>query len=178
MLSSGRSINIYSKIERSWRNGIRWEKKCQNSTCSTGLIQKKLCLSFLKKYSFIYPAAVGLRCGPRALSLWPTDSLAAGCGVSCSVARGPLVPWPGIKTKSPASQGRFLTTGPPEKFQKKLHFLVGKKWFYISNFVWFNLKQSHIGQKQSKTIDIYMCVCVCVYIYIYIIMYTYTHLNM
>ena len=110
------------------------------SPCSNGLIQKKLCLSFFKKYFFIYSTVMGLRCGMWGLSLWPMDSLTVVCGLSCSVARGPLVPWPGIKTKSPALQGRLLTTGPPEKSQKKLHFLVGKKWFYIGNFVWFNLK--------------------------------------
>ena len=36
-------------------------------------------------------------------------------GLSCSVACGNLVPQPGIEPTSPASQGGFLTTGPPEK---------------------------------------------------------------
>ena len=31
------------------------------------------------------------------------------------MARGILVPWPGIEPVSPAWQGRFLTTGPPGK---------------------------------------------------------------
>ena len=38
-------------------------------------------------------------------------------GFSCSSARGILVPWPGIKPESPAWKGRFLTPGPPGKFQ-------------------------------------------------------------
>ena len=43
-------------------------------------------------------------------------------GLSCSVACGILVPLPGIKPESPASQGGFLTTGPVGK--SLLHFLV------------------------------------------------------
>ena len=37
-------------------------------------------------------------------------SVVAPRGFSCSVARGILVPLPGIKSMSLASQGRFLTT--------------------------------------------------------------------
>ena len=36
-------------------------------------------------------------------------------GVSCSVACGILVPWPGIEPTSPALKGRFLTTRPLRK---------------------------------------------------------------
>ena len=39
-------------------------------------------------------------------------------GPSGSVACGTLVPQPGVKPVSPALQGRFLTTGPPEKSQQ------------------------------------------------------------
>ena len=45
----------------------------------------------------------------------------------CSVTCGILVPWPGIKPKSLALQGRFLTTGPPGKSQDSL--LLGGKAF-------------------------------------------------
>ena len=38
-------------------------------------------------------------------------------GLSCSAACGVLVPWPGIKPMSPALEGWFLTTAPPEKSQ-------------------------------------------------------------
>ena len=36
-------------------------------------------------------------------------------GLSCSLACGILVPWPGIEPTSPALVGRFLATGPPKK---------------------------------------------------------------
>ena len=46
----------------------------------------------------------------------------ASCGIflalhslSCSVARGILVPWLGIEPESSALQGRLLATGPPRK---------------------------------------------------------------
>ena len=39
-------------------------------------------------------------------------------GLSGSVACGILVPQPRVKPMSPALQGRFLTTGPPEKSQQ------------------------------------------------------------
>ena len=39
------------------------------------------------------------------------------CEFSCSVACGILVPQPGIEPVSLVLQGRFLTTGPPGKFQ-------------------------------------------------------------
>ena len=41
------------------------------------------------------------------------DTLVAVFGLSCSVAHGTLVPRPGVEPASLASQGRFLTTGPP-----------------------------------------------------------------
>ena len=37
--------------------------------------------------------------------------------LSCPTACGILVPQPGIKPEIPALEGRFLTTGPPGKFQ-------------------------------------------------------------
>ena len=42
----------------------------------------------------------------------------ASSGVSCPMAYGILVPWPGIEPVSPAWQGRFLTTGPPGRIPK------------------------------------------------------------
>ena len=44
------------------------------------------------------------------LSLLPTI-----CKLSCPMAYGSLVLWPGIEPTSPALEGRFLTTGPPGK---------------------------------------------------------------
>ena len=49
------------------------------------------------------------------LSLQHMGSLVEACGLSFSNACGILVPWPGIKPTSPASEGGFLTTGPPGK---------------------------------------------------------------
>ena len=83
--------------------------------------------------------AVACMWGPHCclwdLSLWPSnslveahrlwnkqthqllhmDSLVVAQGLSCSKTCGILVPQPGLKTKSPALQGRFLTTGQPRK---------------------------------------------------------------
>ena len=59
-------------------------------------------------------------------SMWLMESLITGTwtpglggsvvvvhGFSCSVARGSLVPQPGIEPASPALKGGFPTTGPP-----------------------------------------------------------------
>ena len=58
---------------------------------------------------FIFQTFLGLiiyfNFGCIGSSLWRTGS----------VARGILIPWPGIKLASLALQGRFLTTGPPGK---------------------------------------------------------------
>ena len=47
--------------------------------------------------------------------IWLCRVLVAACRISCSKARGILVPQPGIKPASPAMQGGFLTTGLPGK---------------------------------------------------------------
>ena len=49
------------------------------------------------------------------LFIWLPWLLVAARGLSCPVACGILVPWPGIEPTSPALEGRFLTTGPPGK---------------------------------------------------------------
>ena len=50
--------------------------------------------------------------------------LSVVCRLSCSVARGTLVPQPGLEPKSPALEGGLLTTGSP-----------GKSWkIHTSNF--------------------------------------------
>ena len=48
------------------------------------------------------------------LQLWlaSSGSAVALCGLSCSTARGILVPQPGIKPMPPALQDRFLSAGP------------------------------------------------------------------
>ena len=63
-------------------------------------------------------------CGvsPRA-----SQALAVTRGLSCTVACGIFVPWPGIESASSALQGKFLTTGPPGRwcFFKTSSKLVG-----------------------------------------------------
>ena len=53
----------------------------------------------------------------RDLSLWISGcgvgSVVAEHAVSCSMARGILVPWPGTEPASQASQGGFLITQTP-----------------------------------------------------------------
>ena len=71
---------------------------------------------FFFKYLFIYFAALGLSCGTQDLSLLCAGfSLVAARGLSCPAACGILVPQPGMEPTSPALEGGFLTTGPPEK---------------------------------------------------------------
>ena len=62
--------------------------------------QPKKALKYLFKKKFIYLAMLGLSFGPWAFS----------------ITHGILVPQPGIEPTSPALEGGFLTTGPPEKF--------------------------------------------------------------
>ena len=65
---------------------------------------------------FICLAAWGLSCSLGDLSLQHMDSLIVARGLSCPLrACGILVPQPGVKPPSPELQGKFLTTGPPEK---------------------------------------------------------------
>ena len=45
-------------------------------------------------------------------------------GLSCSTAYGILIPWPGTEPVSPALEGRFLTTGAPEKSQNSFKVTV------------------------------------------------------
>ena len=54
-------------------------------------------------------------CSRSTRTLEYTGSVVVAHELSRSVARGILVPQPGMKPVSPALQGRFLTTGPPGK---------------------------------------------------------------
>ena len=52
-------------------------------------------------------------------------SLVVARGLSCSaVSCGVLVPQPGVKPMSPALQGGFLTSGPPEKSSFYLFYFI------------------------------------------------------
>ena len=69
------------------------------------------------------------------ISLWLMGLLVAACGVSCSEARGILVPRPGIEPSSPALQNRFLTTGPPGKSLPSFMCIV--YWhYYHTKWAW------------------------------------------
>ena len=68
-------------------------------------------------------------CILQDLSLQRMDSLVIVHRLSCSVAFGSLIPWPGIEPVSPALQGGFLTAGPPGK---SLSFSVDGPLFYFS----------------------------------------------
>ena len=50
-----------------------------------------------------------------AQALRSQASVGVAHGLSCPMARGILVPGPGMEAGSPAYAGRFLTTGPPGK---------------------------------------------------------------
>ena len=80
----------------------------------------------------IYLAACGLGWGLRDLALWHPDFLAVVRGLRCSVARGILVPPPGMESVSPALQGRFLTIGPPRDISTA-HTLMGS-FFMVAQF--------------------------------------------
>ena len=69
---------------------------------------------FRWKKMFIYLVALGLGCCTQALSSWCVGSVVEAHGLSCSVACGILLLRPGIEPMSPALQGRFSTSGPPE----------------------------------------------------------------
>ena len=62
-------------------------------------------------YLFISFGCFGPYLQHSGSSLWPACSGVVAWGVSCPVARGILVPLPGIKPVSPALEGRYLTTG-------------------------------------------------------------------
>ena len=60
---------------------------------------------------------LGLSCGTQIQYLW-SESREHSCPEPCGI----LVPWPGIKSESPALEGRFLTNGPPGT-SPLLHFM-------------------------------------------------------
>ena len=77
---------------------------------------------YFLKYLYLFLAVSSLNwgrwdlpCSMHDLSLQLAGSVVATRGLSCSVAYEILVLRPGIKSTSPPLEGRFLTTGPPEK---------------------------------------------------------------
>ena len=104
-----------------------------NSHSSLTALFSKVFLSFFFFFNLISLAASVLvvalviliaACGIFHCGTWA--SLAEACRLriltvtlrlSCPAVHGLLVPWPGIKSWSPALEGGFLTTGPPGKPQ-------------------------------------------------------------
>ena len=72
-------------------------------------------------FFFFLFVALGLCCGAWAPEY--IDPAVVACGLTCPMACGMLVSWPGIKPMSPALGGRFLTTGAPGKSPNGKYFL-------------------------------------------------------
>ena len=84
---------------------------------------KKSCIFFfyyaeslLQHEGFLQLWLVGFSLQSMRSRVWA--SLGSVSGLSCPVACEILVPQPGIKPSPLALEGRFLTSGPPEKSQK------------------------------------------------------------
>ena len=115
----------HSPQERAWmsKNFTLEGKQCCWHLNETQIIPLFFFYNTFKKYLFIYLAASALSCSTHLccvmwdLSLWHVDSVVAASGLSCSVAYGILVPWPGMEPVSLALEGGFLTTGPQGKPQ-------------------------------------------------------------
>ena len=65
----------------------------------------------------------------KGLFIWLHQVFVVAGWLRCSVSCGVVVPWQGIKPKSSALQGRFLTTA---RLGKSLHLCFNKpsKWFW------------------------------------------------
>ena len=87
------------------RVNICWELELYVQHCAKHLT----CPSFFFFFSWLTLAVLGLPCFMQA-------SLVVVHGLSCPQAYGFLVPRPGIECMSPALEGRFSTTRPPEKY--------------------------------------------------------------
>ena len=62
----------------------------------------------------------------QGLPRWHTGSVVMTPRLGCPTASGISVPQSGIKPTSPAMEGRFLTTGPPEKSLSHFSYRVLK----------------------------------------------------
>ena len=74
-------------------------------------------------------------------------SLVEARGLSCPVACGILVPWPGIEPPAPALEGGFFTTGPPRKSQAagvSIPLAVWEKHLVIVRCIWGGVKETEI----------------------------------
>ena len=121
-----------------------WE--CQPLLPFPWVLCPAICTPGLHPFSFLFLklinlAVSGLSCSTREESVascqifcWDGRILVVDHGLSCSLACGILVSWPGIKPASPTLQGRFLTTRPPGKssfliIRKRFRILWLQKWY-------------------------------------------------
>ena len=91
----------YSCLENPRDGRAWWAAVC-------GVAQSQIQLMWLSSSSSSSSLCQGL---PR----WHTGSVVMTPRLGCPTASGISVPQSGIKPTSPAMEGRFLTTGPPEK---------------------------------------------------------------
>ena len=87
---------------------MEWEDWREASSSGSSLF-------FIFKFKFFF-----LIFGRTGSSLWHVGSQVSVHRLSYSHAWGILILGPGIESTSPASEGGFLTTGPPETFQGRL----------------------------------------------------------
>ena len=83
---------------------------------SVALCMRLIYLFIKKIFIHLFSLAVlGLSYGSWDLPCIIVDLFCVACRLSCPVACGILVPWPGIEPESPALQVTFLTAGPRGK---------------------------------------------------------------
>ena len=95
-------------------------------------------------------------CGARAVEC--VGSVVVSHGLSCPAACGILVTWPGMEPGSPASEGRFSTTGPPGKSQHHIFFIHSSVCGHLGSFrilVIMNSAAIHVGVHLSFWIIIF-----------------------
>ena len=103
--SEGPKSKIYlcGLNSRCWQVAfLSWSCRGESTPCRVSLAVLSLCCS-----------TRDLCCILLNLLFWDLGSVVAALWLSCPMACGILVPWPGITPTSPALQGGFLTPGPP-----------------------------------------------------------------
>ena len=114
MCERGRNKTRLHLMKLKTSPAVKWQLDCGGEEEGRG---QALCprphFSLLKNILFVWlhrvlSVAHGTFTAAHGLS-------SCGVGPNCPIVCGILVPRPGIEPVSPASEGRFLTTGPPEK---------------------------------------------------------------
>ena len=95
------------------------------------------CCTNSQIFKKIYLVVSGLNCGAQDLccimqnlSLQHVDSLVVVQGLTCSVAWGVSVPWPGIRPAPPALPGSFLTIEHQGSPLRLFFFLLSHLYFW------------------------------------------------